>query len=105
VLVGLWHAHMGWLFRTNPTDRARYAADLYKDRLLRWTSRLFPLWVVIDPEGRLLYQGAIDDRPTADPADIADATNYLRQALDEAMAGEAVSVPRSKPYGCSMKYP
>ena len=47
VLVGLWHAHMGWLFRTNPTDRARYAADLYKDRLLRWTSRLFPLWVLV----------------------------------------------------------
>jgi stearoyl-CoA desaturase (delta-9 desaturase) len=44
---GLYHAHVGWLFRTSAHSTARYTGDLRKDRLLRWISRLFPLWVVI----------------------------------------------------------
>ncbi|HYN86881.1 MAG TPA: fatty acid desaturase [Ardenticatenaceae bacterium] len=47
VIKGMWHAHMGWLFRPDPAGLARYAADLYKDRLLRTLSTLFPLWVTI----------------------------------------------------------
>jgi len=46
-LAGLWHAHMGWLFRGTPTDRNRYIPDLMKDRFLVWMSRLFPVWVVL----------------------------------------------------------
>ena len=59
---------------------------------------------VIDPEGIVIYAGAIDSQPSADPADIATATNYVRQALDEAMAGHPVTVPSTRPYGCSVKY-
>lgn len=63
-----------------------------------------PQMYVIDPQGTLLYNGAIDDKPSSRISDIEGATNYLVQALEEAMAGEPVSQPTTKPYGCSVKY-
>ena len=63
-----------------------------------------PHMYVIDPEGTLIYAGAIDSVRSADPADIPGADNYVAAALDEALAGKAVSTPVSKPYGCSIKY-
>ena len=59
---------------------------------------------IINPSGTLIYDGAIDDKPTTDLADVATATNYVSRALDEAMAGKAVTVATSRPYGCSVKY-
>ena len=69
-----------------------------------YNAQTTPQMVVIDPEGTLLYNGAIDDKPSSRPASLEGAHNYLAAALDEAMAGEPVSVPTSKPYGCSVKY-
>ena len=63
-----------------------------------------PQMLVINPTGILIYNGAIDDRPTTDPADIPGAKNYLSQALNEAIAGKPVSIPATTPYGCSVKY-
>lgn len=63
-----------------------------------------PQMFVIGKNGMLLYAGGIDDKPSADPADIASAKNYVRAALDEAMAGKPVSVTTAPPYGCSVKY-
>jgi peroxiredoxin len=63
-----------------------------------------PHMYVIDPEGKLIYEGAIDDHPSADPADIPKSKNFVSAALDEAMAGKPVSVSFQKPYGCSVKY-
>ena len=63
-----------------------------------------PHLYLIDAGGVLRYQGAIDDRPTADVADIAGARNHLLQALGEVKAGKAVSVAETRPYGCSVKY-
>jgi peroxiredoxin len=63
-----------------------------------------PDMFIINPEGILIYEGAIDNRPTPDASDIPGATNYVSQALTEAMAGRPVSVPVSQPYGCSVKY-
>ena len=63
-----------------------------------------PHLFIVNPEGRVIYAGAIDDHPSTDPADIPGATNYVRQALDEALAGRPVSVPSTKSYGCSVKY-
>ncbi len=63
-----------------------------------------PNMFIINPQGVLIYEGAIDDRPTTDVADVPGATNYVAQALEEAMAGEKVSVPVTRPYGCSVKY-
>lgn len=47
VLAGLWHAHVGWLFKPEPKDLERYAKDLHRSRLLRAVSALFPLWMVV----------------------------------------------------------
>lgn len=63
-----------------------------------------PHMYVINPDGVLVYQGAIDSNPSADPADIASSTNYVRQALGESMSGSPVSEPQTKAYGCSVKY-
>ena len=67
-------------------------------------ARTTPQLFVIDPAGVVVYAGAIDSKPTANPADIATATNHVRQALDESLAGRPVSQPRTQPYGCSIKY-
>jgi peroxiredoxin len=62
-----------------------------------------PHMFVIDKTGTLVYDGAIDDKP--DPShDPRTARNYVREAVDEVMAGKPVAVSQTKPYGCSMKY-
>ncbi len=63
-----------------------------------------PQMFVINPEGMLVYAGAIDDKPTPKQADIAASKNYVTQALDELAAGKPVSHPTSKSYGCGVKY-
>jgi peroxiredoxin len=67
-------------------------------------ARTTPHMYVINPEGKLVYAGAIDDKPTANKADVKGATNYVAAALTEAMAGKPVSKASSEPYGCSVKY-
>ena len=63
-----------------------------------------PNMVVINPEGKIVYEGAIDNKATPNPADIPNSTNYVKVALDESLAGKPVSNPTTKPYGCSVKY-
>jgi peroxiredoxin len=63
-----------------------------------------PEMYVIDPNGKLIYEGAIDDRPTPDTSDIKGADNYLTDALTEAMAGKPIATAYTRPYGCSVKY-
>lgn len=70
----------------------------------RYGAKTTPHLFVINPEGHVIYQGAIDDRPSTKLEDAAAATNYVVQALDEAMAGKPVSVPETRSYGCSVKY-
>ncbi len=68
-------------------------------------ARTTPHMYVVDPAGTLVYAGAIDSKASANPADIAGATNYVKQALNETLAGKPVSTSTSRPYGCSVKYP
>jgi peroxiredoxin len=70
----------------------------------RYGAKTTPHMFVINPEGVVIYKGAIDDRPSADPADIDGAVNYVQQALEDAMAGGPVTVADTTPYGCSVKY-
>jgi peroxiredoxin len=63
-----------------------------------------PHMFVISPDGSLVYNGAIDNKPTTDVADIAGAANYVSAALTEGMAGKAVTTATTAPYGCSVKY-
>lgn len=69
-----------------------------------YEARTTPHMFVINPQGQLIYDGAIDDKPTSDASDIAGAVNYVSAALDESMAGKPVAVAASRPYGCSVKY-
>ncbi len=63
-----------------------------------------PYMFVINPEGNLIYQGAIDSKATPNAADIATSTNYVKVALDESLGSKPVSNASTKPYGCSVKY-
>jgi peroxiredoxin len=63
-----------------------------------------PHLFVINPGGDIIYAGAIDSISSADPADIAQAKNYVQVALDEALAGKPVTTSSTRPYGCSVKY-
>jgi peroxiredoxin len=63
-----------------------------------------PHMYVIDAEGQLVYQGAIDDKRSTSPDDIASSKNYVSAALDAVLAGEAVEVAKTTPYGCGVKY-
>jgi peroxiredoxin len=63
-----------------------------------------PSMVVINPEGNIIYEGAIDSKPTPNPADIPNSTNYVRAALDESLGGKPVTTAQTKPYGCAVEY-
>ena len=63
-----------------------------------------PHLFVVNPEGVVIYMGAIDDQPGVDRTIMDKAVNYVSQALAEATAGKPVSVPATAPYGCSVKY-
>lgn len=67
-------------------------------------ARTTPHMFIVDKNGILAYAGAIDDQPSANPDTIAEAKNYVAAALDELLAGKAVSVASSDPYGCGVKY-
>src|SRR5881398_1145477 len=63
-----------------------------------------PDMVVINPEGKIVYEGAIDSKASPNPADIPSSTNYVKSALDESLAGKPVSNAQTKPYGCHITY-
>ena len=69
-----------------------------------YDAKTTPHMYVVNKAGTLVYAGGIDDKPTANPADIAGARNHVLAALGELKAGKAVSVTTSRPYGCSVKY-
>ena len=78
-VLGLWYAHMGWLFeQSGQTEHQRYARDLYEDRGMQFIHKTFPVWVVLG---------------IALPAAIAFAiTGTWRGALEGALWGGAVRV-------------
>lgn len=69
-----------------------------------YDAKTTPHIFIISPQGVLIYNGAIDDTPSTDVADVSKAKNYVATALTEATAGKPVTVPASRPYGCSVKY-
>lgn len=70
-----------------------------------YNAKTSPQMVVINPEGVVIYDGAIDNRPTTDLSDVTGATNYVNLALEQGMAGKPVQTAATRPYGCSVKYP
>lgn len=63
-----------------------------------------PDMYVISKDGTLVYAGAIDDKADTDTESIKGAKNYVREALEQSMAGKNVAVGSTRPYGCSVKY-
>lgn len=63
-----------------------------------------PHMYVIDGDGVLRYNGAIDSNPSADAADIPGATQHVDDALADLKAGRPVARGVTQPYGCSVKY-
>ncbi|WPJ98124.1 thioredoxin family protein [Coraliomargarita algicola] len=70
----------------------------------QYGARTTPHMFLIDPEGTLLYQGAIDSIKSARQSDIAKAKNYVKAAYASAKAGEPIEDATTVPYGCSVKY-
>ncbi len=69
-----------------------------------YSARVTPHMYIVNAQGLLVYAGGIDSVPSARESDIAKATNYVRQGLNELLAGKPISTPTSLPYGCSIKY-
>lgn len=92
-----WNASM----RAQPTHSA---LDREGKTGRAYGAKTTPQMVLINPEGKVVYHGAIDSIRSANPADISKSTNYMKQAINEALAGRPVSTATSVPYGCSVKY-
>ena len=69
-----------------------------------YSAKTTPHMYIVNPQGVLVYAGAIDSVPSARLDDIKTATNYVRQGLSEALNGKAISNPSTRAYGCSVKY-
>ena len=63
-----------------------------------------PHMYIVDAGGTLRYMGGIDSIASTDKDDLAQATQYVPQALAELKAGKPISVKTSEPYGCAVKY-
>jgi peroxiredoxin len=70
----------------------------------RYAAKTTPHMYIINPQGQLVYAGAIDSIPSARVDDIKTATNYVRQGLKEGLAGKPISVASTRAYGCTIKY-
>ena len=83
---------------------AAYLLDADGSAGRAWGARTTPQVFIVDAKGIVVYAGAIDDLPSADPADVGRARNHVREALADLAAGRAVATPTSRPYGCSVRY-
>ena len=92
-----WMSEQGAAPKATLIDKDSKVGKLYD-------ARTTPHMYVIDPQGRLIYAGAIDDKRWASEAETKKAKNHVRAALGEAMAGKPVSVAATSPYGCTVKY-
>lgn len=71
---------------------------------MKYAAKTTPHMFVINPKGEIVYAGAIDDKRSTRLEDTKTATNYVRVALNEAMAGRPVTTSNTTPYGCTVKY-
>jgi peroxiredoxin len=69
-----------------------------------YSAKTTPHMFVINKEGVLVYNGAIDSKKTTNAADIESSENYVAKALDEVLAGKEVTTSKTEPYGCGVKY-
>ena len=92
-----------WMKEHNAAQRA-ILIDATSDAGRAYDAKTTPHMFVIDPAGKIVYAGAIDDKRSARESDRKTANNYVRAALNETLAGKPVTVASTTPYGCSVKY-
>ena len=97
-------AQMGGWMRAQGAAPAATLLDATSATGRAYAAKTTPHMFVVDPAGKVIYAGAIDDKRSANPADAKTANNYVRAALTEALAGKPVTVASTTPYGCSVKY-
>ena len=83
---------------------ARYLMDEPGTMGIAYGAKTTPHMYVIDPAGRLVYNGAIDDKRSTNPEDVKTSKNYVVAALEDLKAGKPVATPSTTPYGCTVKY-
>ena len=83
---------------------AAYLVDEPGRMGVAYGAKTTPHMYIIDPQGKVVYNGAIDDKRSSNPTDVKTAKNYVVAALDEMKAGKPVSTASTAPYGCSVKY-
>jgi hypothetical protein len=71
---------------------------------MAYGAKTTPHMYIIDPAGKVVYNGAIDDKRSTNLEDVKTAKNYVAAALDEMKARRPVSVASTTPYGCTVKY-
>lgn len=96
-------ALQGWMKEKDAAPRATLMDEDGKAGRA-YDARTTPHMYIVNPEGKFVYAGAIDDKRSANPADVKTSKNYVRVALNEALAGKAVSTASTTPYGCTVKY-
>jgi peroxiredoxin len=92
-----------WMKDRNAAQKA-ILIDASSDAGRAYAAKTTPHMFVIDPAGKIVYAGAIDDKRSARESDRKTANNYVRAALTETLAGKPVTVASTTPYGCSVKY-
>ena len=92
-----------WMKERNAAQKA-ILIDATSDAGRAYDAKTTPHMFVIDPAGKIVYAGAIDDKRSARESDRKTANNYVRAALSETLAGKPVTVASTTPYGCSVKY-
>ena len=92
-----------WVTEQNASP-SYYVLDASGDIGQSYEAKSTPHMYVIDSEGVLRYEGAIDDDSSPRHSAVADAENYVASALDALAAGEEIEVKSSQAYGWAGKY-
>ena len=93
----------GWMAEKKAKPSATLMDESGKTGQL-YGAKTTPHMYIVNPQGVLIYAGGIDSIASARVDDIKTATNYVRQSLNEALGGKAISMASTKPYGCAVKY-
>ena len=92
-----------WLKEKNAAPTAYFRDQDAKVGKL-YGAKTTPHFFIIDRDGQLVYNGAIDSIRSADPSDIKNAENYVASALEALKKNVPVATPSTQPYGCAVKY-
>lgn len=97
-------AQANGLTRSNKAAPSAVLLDASGKMGRAYNAKTTPHMFVISPQGKVIYNGALDNNPTTDKGEVASSSNYVLAALTQARQGQKVRVASTQPYGCSVKY-